>query len=79
MRLLQRLRCFFSGHRYRVIAEVRSANAWLGHLHYLAGCDADCERCGHQWRDADNFRRWPWIGDLPEGHVIAKARGVGDD
>ena len=41
------------GHRWRLVrVNYRKACALI-HLHSLAGVDADCARCGAEWRDAD--------------------------
>lgn len=53
--LLQRVACCLAGHRWRITANNMTRFAALGHLHSMAGQDADCERCGEQWRDADPY------------------------
>ena len=60
---LARLICWIrpSGHNWRITRCVTSANLWLMHLHFLAGCDATCQRCGEEWRDFDAMNRPPWV------------------
>ena len=51
MKLVRRLVCLVRGHRWR---ELRvNLRRWVmrGHLHPLAGKDADCDYCGARWRD----------------------------
>lgn len=55
--------CWWRGHQWMMLRIVKHANSHLVHLHTYAGCDCDCERCGLQWRDADNFMRPPWVID----------------
>jgi hypothetical protein len=55
--------CWPREHRWNVTRCVRAANWHLAHLHPLAGCDADCARCGAEWRDFDSFARRPWLTD----------------
>lgn len=44
--------CKVFGHRWRLLSVNVSKVYNLRHLHPLAGADADCLRCGEQWRDA---------------------------
>lgn len=53
--------CWWAGHRWTVLRSIPMANTHLAHLHPLAACDADCLRCGYEWRDAANFNRRPWL------------------
>jgi hypothetical protein len=46
------LACLLSGHIWAVLRHNERKTATRGHLHTLAGVDADCKRCGKQWRDA---------------------------
>lgn len=80
MKILARPICWVSWHNFRVIRVNDLANAHMGHLHYLAGCDADCERCGKEWRDFENFNRYPWVPDPwsdAESCEIEALRGEG--
>ena len=68
---LRRPICWFRGHKWRVTRAHDSVTFHLGHLHPLAGCDADCDRCGARWRDFAYFDRWPWVdrGDPKEQEI----------
>ena len=43
----------FRGHRWRMVRINPGKHMWLMHLHTMAGLDADCARCGLEWRDAE--------------------------
>ncbi len=51
MRQLLRVFCWLIGHDYRVLRQWSPCNNALIHLHLYAACDADCARCGAEWRD----------------------------
>lgn len=51
MRLLLRIRCLVIGHVWRVLRVNVSKHLGMVHLHTRAGMDADCVRCGAEWRD----------------------------
>ena len=61
--LIDRIGCIWNGHNWTVTRVVRAANWHLAHLHPLAGCDADCVRCGAEWRDFERFACRPWLTD----------------
>lgn len=46
---LSRLVCLLVGHRWKII---RRTPTWKTEYSFMAGVDADCRRCGKQWRDA---------------------------
>ena len=61
MKILKRPICWARGHSWRLLRANRLANLHLAHLFEYAGCDADCERCGYEWRDFEFFNRYPWL------------------
>jgi len=42
----------FRGHRWRMVRINPAKHVSIMHLHTMAGLDADCVRCGAEWRDA---------------------------
>lgn len=53
-----RLLCRLRGHDWTTLRVNRRKFVGLVHLHPLAGCDAQCARCGEIWDDA------PWAARL---------------
>lgn len=49
---MRRVLCWLRGHKWRVVRTNERKHINLIHLHTMAGMDADCLRCGEQWRDA---------------------------
>ncbi len=49
---VMRLWCWLAGHRWKAIRVNWDRHVSLMHLCTVAGIDADCKRCGMQWRDA---------------------------
>lgn len=49
---MKRIICWLRGHDWKVIGGDLDRNAMMLHLHPLARLDADCRRCGAEWRDA---------------------------
>lgn len=66
MRWLMRIGCFFAGHRWLTKRTNISKHLGLLHLHSRAGQDADCTKCGAQWRDFYGF------GITPENEHLCK-------
>lgn len=48
--LIAKATCWLLGHRW-VYLRAAGCHVALMHLSTLAAADADCERCGRQWRD----------------------------
>lgn len=59
----RRLLCWMIGHRWTVYATSPRAG-YMAHLHPLAGCLADCTRCGTRWDDLPAG----WEQMVPERH-----------
>lgn len=60
-RFLLRPLCWILGHKWMDLRRVRLANDYMYHLNPKIAMDCDCIRCGYQWRDYDNFNRYPWL------------------
>ena len=52
---MKRLWCWVVGHRWRTLRTNWTKALWLAHCHSMAGDDADCGRCGAEWRDFYGF------------------------
>lgn len=51
MGVVRALVCRLVGHRWHWLRVGQPCASNLVHLHLAAACDADCLRCGKQWRD----------------------------
>lgn len=63
---MRRLFCILLGHRWRRLRTNVTKAIGLAHLSSMAGDDADCERCGAEWRDFYGF------GITPENEHLAR-------
>ncbi len=48
---MKRLICFILGHKWRITHVYPPKHHALMHLHPMAGCKAECIRCGEVWDD----------------------------
>lgn len=49
--MIARLLCLMFGHQWARQRYVCHRHANLGHLHTMAGMEAQCGRCGYHWVD----------------------------
>lgn len=55
---MRRILCWFVGHDWYITRMCAAKAIARVHVHTLAGCDADCARCGEEWRDIDEQDAW---------------------
>lgn len=51
--------CKIFGHKWIVLRDARAK--YFKYFNENAGCDADCSRCGEEWRDYDDYKSNEWI------------------